>query len=104
MRAGKLRHRVEIQRITGTERSPQGAEIHTWTTIDTVWGEIKPVSGMELWSADQAQGRVDTLITIRYYELTAKDRVKHGSVTYSIKAVMNEETRDKQTVIHAVRT
>ena len=46
MRAGRLRHRLNLQESTET-RNAHGEAIITWATSYTVWGAVEPLSGSE---------------------------------------------------------
>ena len=75
MQAGKLRHRVQIQAPTDV-RDDHGGNTRTWTTIATVWGSVEPLSGRELFEAQQVHARAAVRIRVRHYEgLTTKHRL-----------------------------
>lgn len=66
MRAGKLRNRVTIQ-------SPgQGVDDfgmptqQTWADVDTVWAEIKPITGRERWASDWTANIATVAVSMRY--------------------------------------
>lgn len=67
MRAGKLRHRVTIQKNTPT-RDTDGAEIDSWSNVATVWGAVEYLSGNERYVDFGAQdsATANVRITIRY--------------------------------------
>ena len=54
MRAGRLRHRLVLQ-SKSEARDAYGGAIITWSTQDTVWGAIEPLSGNEYFAQDQIQ-------------------------------------------------
>lgn len=94
MEAGKLRHRVKIQRPIETQNPDTGA-INTlnWEDVATVWAEIAPVSGRELIESSAEASRVTTRIKVRYNRLfTAKMRVYHAykGIYYNIEAVLSD--------------
>lgn len=88
MRAGRLRHRVTIER-RGTTRDDGGQEIETWTVISPEGGlpaDIRPLSGRELLLAQQVNAEINTEIELRYFDgVTARDRAVHGATIYDIK-------------------
>lgn len=43
IQAGKLRHRITIQRETVT-RDEYGSEVKTWDDLATVWASVEPLS------------------------------------------------------------
>lgn len=96
MRAGRLRHRITIQSATEAQDS-HGQAIDTWATYLTAWAEIAPLSGRELFAAQETHSEISTRIRLRYREgVTAKMRVLHGSTVYNILAPLNIETKDRE--------
>ena len=90
---GLLRHRVEIQQATRTQDS-YGDAIETWSTIATVWASVEPISGRELWQAQQAQADVTHTITIRVDSSTPilpEHRVKWGSRIFHVESALTIE-------------
>lgn len=86
MRAGKLRHRVSIQRMA-TQRDAAGQQLQVWTEFASVLADIRPLRGREFLSAQQINSEIDTEIELRYLEgVTARDRVVHGATVYNIKS------------------
>lgn len=99
MRAGRLRHRLELQNKSET-RDAYGAAIVTWTTQDTVWGAIEPLSGREYFSQRQVQAEAQVRIVIRYQASVDETwRVKHGGLYYDIVDVLNTNTRDRELIL-----
>ena len=47
MNAGRLRHRVTLQRATDTASTTTGAAVPSWADLGNWWCEIKPVGGRE---------------------------------------------------------
>jgi SPP1 family predicted phage head-tail adaptor len=87
MRAGKLRHRVTIQRKTGT-RDADGGERVTWADLSTnVAASIEPLNGREFFASQAAQSEITGKITFRYpRDVRADDRVVHLGVFYNVHA------------------
>jgi SPP1 family predicted phage head-tail adaptor len=54
MNFAPLTDRVRLQQVTRTQDA-HGQDLETWTTIKKRWAEITPVSGGEVWRADQVQ-------------------------------------------------
>lgn len=95
MRAGKLRHRVEIQADAGATQDSFGAETASWTTSETIWANVEPLSGQELERAQQVAAEVTHQVTCRYRStLTRKNRIKFGTRYFDINAVMNAGERN----------
>lgn len=75
MRAGDLRHRVEIQEPSDS-RDAHGGITRTWNTVATRWARIEPLSGRELFQAQQVEARTRVRITMRpYAALTETHRI-----------------------------
>lgn len=78
--AGKLRHRLQIQRAV--ETNVDGDVTRAWTTLDTRWGSVEPLTGKELYEAQQVQPRAAFKVMIRYYDgLLTSDRFREVTVT-----------------------
>jgi SPP1 family predicted phage head-tail adaptor len=89
--AGKLRHRVTLQSKGTPTRDAMGGEVVTWTTVDTVWAEVRPLSGRALIAAKQAKSEVTASITLRHRDDISPDwRVVHGSDTYDVHAIIQD--------------
>jgi SPP1 family predicted phage head-tail adaptor len=75
MNPGKLRFRLQIQEVTQTPDS-FGEPVESWRTVATVWGNIEPLTAVELWQSQMVQAQVSHKLTLRYRaELTAKHRI-----------------------------
>lgn len=91
MRAGRLRHRVELQRLV-EDRNELNEVVQTWQTLDTVWARIEPLQGREFVEAQRNEARLSHRITIRAYTgLTVRDQVKYGTRTFGIVSVGDVE-------------
>jgi SPP1 family predicted phage head-tail adaptor len=96
--AGKLRHRVELQReVAGGPDSfgePAGAG---WETYAERWARVEPLSGRELWRAQQQQPDVTHRVTLRagglVGELHTGHRVLHAGRNLHVRAIRNLEER-----------
>lgn len=64
--AGKLRHRVLIQRPVEVQDDQTGAVNLTWVDVAKVWAAIEPISVREFIAADVEDSKITTRITIRY--------------------------------------
>jgi len=93
MRAGKLRHRIIIQKATEAPNE-YGEMVQTWGTFATVNAAVEPLRGQELWAAQAQQARVTTRIRIRYLAgVTPKMRVLFGTRLYLIDFIIDPEER-----------
>jgi len=102
MRIGPLRHRVRIDQKSVT-RDAHGAEVVTWSEVDTVWAAVEPLAGLERYAndIDQRIAEATTRIRVRYRaDLDQTMRVVHTigtySHTYDIRAILNQWGRFKE--------
>lgn len=92
--AGKLRHRVVIQKQIEVQDLDNGALNVTWQDIATVWSSIEPLSANEFIAAMAEASKVTTRITIRYRkDITAKMRLYHAAKEqyYNIEGVLADK-------------
>ena len=111
MRIGPMKQRIIIQRFTTTYDS-WNQPIETWMPIldDTdpeydeqevkdasVWADVHPLNGKELWAARAVQADVEGRITIRYNpDLKATDRVIYQGRVLEILSFFHPK-EDKRT-------
>lgn len=102
MRAGKLRHRVTIERFAPS-RDDAGSEVPVWESYATVWGSVEPLEGREGSATTQILADLDTVVTIRWSpqvdSVTPKWRVRHGGVTYDIVSVAHQKLGQREVVL-----
>lgn len=90
MEAGRLRHRIDLQRVSVTADS-HGDQVKTWTTLATVWAEKIEMTGRERNVGAVVLADVTHEFRIRArpdLALTPKDRVRFGSRVFDIRAVI----------------
>jgi len=94
MRAGKLRHRVEIQEL-GETRRPDGGVVEGWTTVATRWASVSPLSGRELFQAQVVDSDITHRVRMRHYTgLTTDHRLLHNSTrVLNIGQILNLDER-----------
>ena len=86
--------RISVQSAATVEDS-YGGRSETWSELLSLWAEIEPTTGREIYVSAQLQSRVDAKITIRYQAslsdttVSAKYRAVVGARIYNIKAVKN---------------
>lgn len=98
MRAGRLRHRVELQRAEDGIDG-YGEQTPTWRTLATVWAAIEPLTGREYFLANQNNSEVSGRITLRAlpdFRLTPKDRVRYGTRLFDIQSVIERDERSTE--------
>lgn len=93
LKAGRLRHQIEIQR---QERTPdgQGGVTVSWVVVHTKEpADVIPLSGRELMQAAATQSSINTRIFIRYRDdVTAAMRAVHQGRIYNIVALIPDPT------------
>ena len=78
--AGKLRHRLVIERPRDDSdaRDGLGHPIDTWPTVAPVWGLIEPLTSSEVFQEQQTKSVATHRITIRYRsDLLSKWRFRY---------------------------
>lgn len=105
--AGKLRHRVRIERFADNVDShgdviqdPNTGEVsRSWQEVDTVWAAIEPLSAREFIQSAAGQSEITARLVIRFRsDVVATDRLVH-MVNGVAGAIYNPAAflRDKET-------
>lgn len=89
--AGKLRHRVIIQKNIEYQTS-DGSMHQQWEDwYPKMYAEIAPLSAREFLASATQHMSVSTRITIRYKpDIEPKMRILHGSKVYNIEGVLQD--------------
>src|ERR1041384_3139214 len=84
--AGRLRHRIDIERRVDVQDPESGASSPRWIAeYSRIPAEVAPLSGREFITAQALQSEISGRITIRFLpNITAKHRVRHGERIYNI--------------------
>jgi SPP1 family predicted phage head-tail adaptor len=84
MKSGKLDRRIQIQQRVETQDS-YGQAVISYSTIATVWAEVIPLSGRELFAAAQKYPEATMRIRVRFRtDVTEKHRIVFNSTNYDI--------------------
>ena len=85
MKAGDLRHRIDIEGRQSSQDQSTGETTFTWVKLwEDVPAAIEPVSVREFVAARAAQSEIVARITIRYREgLDASMRIVHNGKIYN---------------------
>lgn len=87
MQAGTMRRRITIQQSSDVPDGSGGVQ-RTWTDFATVWAEITPAAGKEVFQAEQVRADAMYNINIRYLQgVSAEMRVLYGTRRFNIRAV-----------------
>lgn len=89
--AGKLSHRVQIQRQVVAQNSSGDVTV-TWATLATVWAAIEPLSAREFVQSASDQNKIVARVTVRYRSgIEPSMRVVHGQKLYNITGVLADK-------------
>ncbi|HHX58986.1 MAG TPA: phage head closure protein [Candidatus Moranbacteria bacterium] len=96
MRAGELRHRVEIGRyldIRDEHGDPKPGR-KRWQPVAFVWAAVEGLHGSYYFQAQQTVSQADHKITIRYRRgVRAGMIVRHDGREFTIQSALDEEGR-----------
>ena len=99
MNSGDLRHRVELQQRVKS-RNAVGEETYSWLTYATVWAAVEPLTGRELYEAQQISAEVTVRVRVRYLKsVSVEHRVLFDSRGFNVNFVQNIEERNRELVL-----
>lgn len=94
MRAGDLRHQIEIQRYTEIQND-YGEITQTWNTIHTMRASVNPLSGKEYFASQQINAEVTHKVYIRYVaDIKPSDRILFNTRIFNITSIINYQERN----------
>lgn len=92
MQAGKLRHRITIQKLVH-KTDCNGNPVKEWVDVTTVYADKRGLSGRLYYQAAAVQAENDVLYVIRYRpDVKAKMRVVDDG-EYTIKSAIDKDGR-----------
>lgn len=95
MRAGLLRHRLRIEEAVDViNANGDGQPVKAWNVLGTVWGSVEPLTGRELFSAQQVSARTTHKITLRARSISPKHRLIYGQRIFHLTSIANKSERD----------
>lgn len=87
--AGRLRHRVRIEKPTYKQDQVTGEMVRDWDLVaDKVPAAIEPLSAREFISAQAMQSQVTTRIVMRKRVIDATMRIVHRGQVYNVHGVL----------------
>ena len=91
MRAGTLRHVIDIQEKVPRGTGDRGQPLHEWATIyESVPAQVEPLAGQEQQFARQLIATATHTVTCRYLPaITSRHRIKWGDAILDIGAVLD---------------
>ncbi len=99
MKAGRLRDRISVERRVNSLNDFSESK-GVWTVLADLWAAVEPLGGREFFSAQQVQSDITTRIVCRYAsalsDVSAADRIRHGSVVYDIRSVIDVDSRHRE--------
>lgn len=104
-----MRDSVRFERRVSSQDAA-GGQLFSWVFVAQVRAQVKPGSGSEVVAADQREGRVPTIFSLRYLEgldpsmrlvLVRWDRVNQRS-TEQVYNILSAVNPDAQKVEHLV--
>lgn len=89
MRAGDLRHRVELQRPVFSQDPVTGEMTPSWVVVAEIYAAIESLSARDFLAAAAAQSKVSARIVIRYRAgVDSTMRIVYRDKTYNIEGVL----------------
>ena len=89
--AGKLRHRLLIQKPVTTQNTSTGEMQVTWTDVASVWGSMEPLSAREFIAANAEKSEVTGKAVIRHRDdVDETMRIVYRGKTHNILGVLSD--------------
>lgn len=100
MRAGKLRHRLDIQEDRGTSQDSYGQHVANWVTLWTRWAEVRPMEATEVLESGQFKTERKHIVRMRYLaDLNTRHRFKFGSRYLDITGIRDPHERNREMLV-----
>lgn len=94
-RIGDLRLRVTLQ-AEGATSDDGGGYVSSWEDIASVWAQIVPLTGNEVFVHARVEAHVTHRITMRYRsDVTTAMRLIYQERVFNIRAVLNSDERNR---------
>lgn len=99
MDIGRLRQRIQVYSLNGTEEDEFGQITNGLTLLGEVWGDLYPVRGQEFYEVQKIQSKVTHKCYVRwresFAELDSNCYIKHKGVTYDIYSATDVDNQHK---------
>lgn len=101
IRAGELRHMVDVEQKSGSTTDGMGNSYQTWAALyPDVPCSVRPISGRERWSADKTQAVTTHEVRMRFLDgITSGMRLKFGARYLNVNSVLNVGELDIELVL-----
>lgn len=95
MQAGKLRHRLTIQKRS-QQQNGYGEESQAWADEATVWGSIRPLGVIEQVQAQKTVGNVSHIVEFRAPQIdpSPEKRIIFGERVFEVIGQMDWDERN----------
>lgn len=94
MQAGQLRYSVDLLRNQPTATDAAGAPIPNWVKVASVWANIRPISGREMWQAMQAAAELTHRVLMRYNTIAQPQmQIAYNGRLFEIDSVIDTDER-----------
>ena|ERR1043166_7876409 len=94
--AGTLNRYVVIEQATETQNA-RGEAVPTWSTFATVFASIEPLSGRELFTAQQRVADVTHVVRLPYQPgVLPKMRLNYNGRLFNILTVLNLQEANRK--------
>ena len=103
MRAGRLRHKVVIQKLD-IGRDAAGGNVQTVSTVVATRANIAQATGREYWASEHTATDYDIVASMRYRTGITEDmQLIYGGNTYDIKSIIDPAGFKRELKILCVR-
>lgn len=102
MNIGRLRHRVELQRMETYQDPNTGDLVTGFRTYATVWAEVRGLSGRTYYAAQQTTAASTHEVRMRHRtDVEPGHRILHDGKTYTVDAALDPTGRREELVVVA---
>lgn len=99
MRAGTLRHRIQIEKQVITQNT-FGEPAISWAHYADVWASVEPLNSREFFAAQSVQSEITGKIIIRYLAgVEPTMRITHNAEYYNISGVLPDGKSGKEYLV-----
>jgi len=96
MQAGRLDRQIVIKKATSTQNS-YGEQALGWSDLVTLWAQVRPLAGRELFSAQQVRAEIDTEFVLRHTTVVRPDMlISYGGLDYDIHSIIDVGDRQRE--------
>lgn len=97
-----LRTQISIERAAAVDDA-LGGRGKTWSVIEQPWAEVKAAGMSEGYYADGRNTRDSYRVTIRFTDVTEKDRIVIDGVVHAVVSVQDPDRRKRWLVLRVTK-